>query len=110
MQLLMRRRCSQKPGAVLLRSEGLKWSWLQKQGAEVNPCNSALHPAVLAGLKPKGNERSVQEAYNPSSQCFGCGARAGLPFLDHSVPCLPGADINCTAPRLTAPRGCHLQT
>jgi hypothetical protein len=52
----------------------------------------------------------VQEAYNPSSQCFGCGARAGLPFLDHSVPCLPGADINCTAPRLTAPRGCHLQT
>ena len=74
------------PHAVLLRAEGLKWSWLQKQGAEVNPCNSALHPAVLAGLQPKGNERSVQEAYNPSSQCFGCGACVG-----HLTPCVPTA-------------------
>ena len=71
------------------RSEGLKWTWLQKQGAEVNPCNSALHPAVLAGLKPKGNERSVQEAYNPSSQCFGCGARAGRILPGYRVLHLP---------------------
>ena len=64
----------------LCRSEGLKWTWLQKQGAEVNPCNSALHPAVAAGLQPRGDARSVQEAYNPSSQCFGCGARSWQPF------------------------------
>ena len=44
------------------RSEGLKWTWLQKQGAEVNPCNSALHPAVAAGPAAAG-----QRAQRPGS-------------------------------------------
>ena len=37
-----------------------------------------LHPAVTeAGMELDGDEeQSVQEAYTPDSQCFGCGARA----------------------------------
>jgi hypothetical protein len=43
-------------------------------GAQINPCNSLLHPAVQAGIQPEGAEElSVQSAYTPKSQCFGCG-------------------------------------
>lgn len=48
---------------------------------QINPCNSPLHPAVQAGIQPEGAEElSVQSAYTPKSQCFGCGedGRAGL--------------------------------
>ena len=41
-----------------------------------NPCNSPLHPAVdAAGLEivPDKEVLSVQEAYTPNSECFGCG-------------------------------------
>ncbi len=39
-----------------------------------------LHPAVEAGLEldSSGEEVSVQDAYTPDSQCFGCGARPRL--------------------------------
>jgi hypothetical protein len=41
---------------------------------QINPCNSMLHPAVEAGIPPEGGEElSVQQAYTPKSQCFGCG-------------------------------------
>jgi hypothetical protein len=41
---------------------------------QINPCNSQLHPAVQAGIQPEGAEElSVQQAYTPKSQCFGCG-------------------------------------
>lgn len=36
-----------------------------------------LHPAARAGILPVGedeDEQSVQEAYTPDGQCFGCGA------------------------------------
>ena len=59
-------------------SDTLKWKWLKSQGAEVNPCNSAEHPSVMAGMPPSGDEVSVQQAYNPGSSCFGCGATATL--------------------------------
>ena len=55
-------------------SQTLKWQWLKSQGADVNPCNSALHPSVTAGMPPSGDAVPVQQAYNPSSTCFGCGA------------------------------------
>lgn len=58
-------------------SDTLKWKWLKSQGAEVNPCNSAQHPSVMAGMPPSGDEVSVQQAYNASSSCFGCGASPG---------------------------------
>ena len=47
-----------------------------------NPCNSPLHPAARAGIKPDEEEvLSVQVAYTPKSTCFGCGAsRAALPL------------------------------
>lgn len=62
---------------------GGKWRLLLEQGHAVNPCNSALHPGSVAGevpLAPGSPEVSVQEAYTPSSRCFGCGpaADAGL--------------------------------
>jgi hypothetical protein len=53
-----------------------QWEALVKtQGSDViNPCNSKLHPAVLLGIaKVQGEELCVQEAYTPSSRCFGCG-------------------------------------
>lgn len=40
----------------------------------MNPCGSWHHPAVKAGLCPAETEKSVQEAYTPTSTCFGCGA------------------------------------
>lgn len=50
-----------------------KWKVLVDKGYQVNPCNSKLHPAVQAGLTVVGEEISVQQAYTPNSQCFGCG-------------------------------------
>lgn len=45
---------------------------------QINPCNSPLHPAVQAGIQPEGGEElSVQSAYTPKSQCFGCGETGG---------------------------------
>jgi len=58
-----------------------KWKWLASTGHEINPCNSSLHPAVvMAGIAPRGEVISVQEAYTPLSKCFGCGPanRSGL--------------------------------
>lgn len=49
-------------------------SWLLCPVCQINPCNSLLHPAVQAGIQPEGAEEvSVQQAYTPKSQCFGCG-------------------------------------
>ncbi|CAD7700963.1 unnamed protein product [Ostreobium quekettii] len=50
-----------------------KWRWLDSTGHDINPCNSRLHPAVVAGIEPRGEAISVQEAYTPMSKCFGCG-------------------------------------
>ena len=51
------------------------WRFMQQQGHEINPCNSPLHPAVDDGISPDESVvLSVQEAYTPTSECFGCGA------------------------------------
>ncbi len=40
----------------------------------INPCNSALHPAVRdAKIRPEGSEVPIQQAYGGESHCFGCG-------------------------------------
>jgi hypothetical protein len=50
------------------------WRFMQQQGHEINPCNSPLHPAVVDGISPDESVvLSVQEAYTPTSECFGCG-------------------------------------
>ncbi|GFR50110.1 hypothetical protein Agub_g12258 [Astrephomene gubernaculifera] len=50
------------------------WEQLLREGIEVNPCRSPHHPAAVQGIvEPAGKELSVQAAYNPDSQCFGCG-------------------------------------
>lgn len=53
-----------------------QWRFMQQQGHVINPCSSLLHPAVVVDdiMPPDGEEeRSVQEAYTPTSACFGCG-------------------------------------
>ena len=51
-----------------------QWEWMRKQGHEINPCNSKLHPAVKAGLLPASDHQlPMQEAYTPNSTCWGCG-------------------------------------
>lgn len=59
-----------------------EWADLASKGVRVNPCGSALHPAVKAGVLPLPQEPacSVQEAYDPHSVCFACGpaAAAGI--------------------------------
>ncbi len=53
---------------------GIEWEILKKEGHDINPCNSHLHPAVRAGIEPESEEvLSVQEAYTPDSVCWGCG-------------------------------------
>ena len=67
------------------------------QGFAVNPCNSKLHPSFTeAGIEPDSEEElSVQEAYTPESNCWGCGAcRACAACLLHACcmlrrPCSP---------------------
>ncbi|KAK9818473.1 hypothetical protein WJX74_007402 [Apatococcus lobatus] len=60
--------------AARVGSDLERWKLLLAQGAHINPCNSRLHPAARAGLVPVGeDEQSVQEAYTPDGQCFGCG-------------------------------------
>ena len=51
------------------------WEWMRQQGHEINPCNSKHHPAVKAGIQPAADQTPVQEAYTPSSICWGCGER-----------------------------------
>lgn len=58
--------------------ERQRWKLLCKtEKDQLNPCNSPLHPAVKhAGIQPDENSPgmlSIQEAYSPSSECFGCG-------------------------------------
>ena len=67
-----------------------QWEWMRKQGHEINPCNSKLHPAVKAGLLPASDHQlPMQEAYTPNSSCWGCGERVSvLPELLQSVPVL----------------------
>lgn len=61
------------------KAEFSQWQVMKQQGHKINPCNSKLHPAAKAGIPPEADsELSVQEAYNPSSACFGCGARRRL--------------------------------
>lgn len=49
---------------------------LKLQGEQINPCNSALHPAVRsAKIKPEGEALPIQHAYGGESYCFGCGQR-----------------------------------
>lgn len=54
-----------------------RWQRLRASGAAINPCGSALHPAVAAGVMPApppgAVPRSVQEAYEPRGCCFVCG-------------------------------------
>ncbi|DBB06145.1 TPA: hypothetical protein ACH3X3_009698 [Trebouxia sp. C0006] len=50
-----------------------QWEWMRQQGHEINPCNSRHHPAVKAGIQPAADQTPVQEAYTPSSICWGCG-------------------------------------
>lgn len=71
------------PGGM---SDALKWKWLKSQGADLNPCQSALHPSVTTGKQPPptGDEVSVQKAYNPGSTCFGCGT----PYTKEPLLCM----------------------
>lgn len=66
------------------------WKLLHKQGYEVNPCRSPLHPAVIeAGIEPDSEEElSVQDAYTPESSCWGCGPSAadGLFLKSFRIP------------------------
>lgn len=51
-----------------------QWEWLRKQGHEINPCNSKLHPSVVKdGIQPTAEQIPVQQAYTPNSLCWGCG-------------------------------------
>ncbi|MEW5307262.1 MAG: hypothetical protein WDW38_002494 [Sanguina aurantia] len=62
--------------AKVPEDKGYLWQMSIDQGKKINPCNSALHPAVKdAGLQvsPDVEEISVQEAYTPESKCWGCG-------------------------------------
>jgi hypothetical protein len=64
------------------------------QGFAVNPCNSKLHPSFTeAGIEPDSEEElSVQEAYTPESNCWGCGARCKPHALPAALPaCLHAA-------------------
>lgn len=48
------------------------WHWLKEKGVDLNPCNSPLHPAVLAGAIEVAQGQtmaSIQEA---------CGFRIAL--------------------------------
>lgn len=68
-------------------------------GVKVNPCNSKLHPAVKElGCEPSGPELSVQEAYVPSSKCFGCGPASedGLHLRSYRIP--GGLEARATLP------------
>jgi hypothetical protein len=64
------------------KQEKSRWEFLSKVEKTINPCNSPLHPAAkLAGIQPEAEkEKCVQEAYNPNSECYGCGVCA-LPLL-----------------------------
>jgi acyl-coenzyme A thioesterase PaaI-like protein len=51
-----------------------RWGMLKDKGIDINPCRSAFHPSRLEGIEiPEGEEVSIQEAYTPESECFGCG-------------------------------------
>lgn len=69
---------------------GNQWEWMKSQGHKINPCNSPLHPAVAEGLELEQDsaELSVQEAYTPSSLCYGCGPAAteGLGLRSFRIP------------------------
>ncbi len=69
---------------------GNQWEWMKLQGHKINPCNSPLHPAVAEGLELEQGQRqlSVQEAYTPSSLCYGCGPAAteGLGLRSYRIP------------------------
>jgi hypothetical protein len=71
--------------AASLRADtAAEWERLKQQGVKLNPCGSAAHPAVAAGVVPPppadAPRLSVQEAYDPHGVCFACGpsAAAGL--------------------------------
>jgi hypothetical protein len=69
------RRAFRTAGSVSAEAEVERWSRLQRQGVKVNPCNSPLHPAAVAGVAPAkpGKALSVQEAYDPQGMDFACG-------------------------------------
>ncbi|CAK0745314.1 hypothetical protein CVIRNUC_001611 [Coccomyxa viridis] len=67
-------RCLERRAATT--AELQQWKWLKDRGHAVNPCNSKLHPAFAAGIIFEGEELSVQAAYTPNSNCFGCGPAA----------------------------------
>lgn len=50
-----------------------QWEWMRKQGHEINPCNSKLHPSAKSGIQPAADQIPVQQAYTPNSICWGCG-------------------------------------
>ncbi len=59
-------------------SHDSRWALLRERGINVNPCRSALHPSAEEGVPvDEGEELPVQEAYTPSSECFGCGPSSG---------------------------------
>mmetsp|Transcript_45054 Transcript_45054/g.114054 ORF Transcript_45054/g.114054 Transcript_45054/m.114054 type:complete len:283 (-) Transcript_45054:336-1184(-) len=60
------------------KQEKSRWQFLSKVEKAVNPCNSPLHPAAkIAGIAPEAeHEKCIQEAYNPNSECYGCGTKS----------------------------------
>lgn len=70
-------RAAAQAGEARHAASAAEWAKLAQQGAEVNPCRSRLHPAVVAGTAPLPSVhegKSVQQAYDPNGQCFACGA------------------------------------
>jgi hypothetical protein len=65
-----------------------RWSMLIDQGIDVNPCRSTFHPSRAEGIEPaEGEELSVQDAYTPESECFGCGpcSKEGLHLKSYRI-------------------------
>jgi hypothetical protein len=54
-----------------------EWERLREDGETINPCNSPVHPAAIAGvvgvLDPETPPKSIQQSYDAHSQCFVCG-------------------------------------
>lgn len=72
---------------------------MKEQGHKINPCNSDLHPAAEAGIKPEGEEElPVQEAYTPQSTCWGCGPAADGGLKLRSFRIRNGLEARITLP------------
>ncbi len=69
-------------------SHNSRWGLLKDRGVSVNPCRSALHPSAEEGIPiEEGEELPIQQAYTPSSECFGCGPSSsdGLHLKSHRI-------------------------